>query len=126
MSVQCAAEASQKFTCPGVTGVAPAFTDAVSVTTLPEATVVTALPPEVTARIVVVAALVCAEAVVHAPHTVMANIRQRAANLPGLRSLLKIKRGLRAGIERQTDQGAEFIGECSCKTVNQITFLLIL
>jgi hypothetical protein len=55
MSVQKAADASQKFTCPGVTGIPPAFTVAVSVTTLPDATVVTAAPPDVTESIVVVA-----------------------------------------------------------------------
>jgi hypothetical protein len=55
MSVQYA-NASQNFTCPIVTAAAPAFTVAVSVTTLPAATVVTVLPPDVTARVVVVAA----------------------------------------------------------------------
>lgn len=55
MSVQYLAEASQKFTCPVFTLVAPAITVAVSVTTLPEATVVTEPPPELTARVVVVA-----------------------------------------------------------------------
>jgi hypothetical protein len=39
-----------------VTGEPPAVTVAVRVTTLPELTVVTALPPEVIARVVVVAA----------------------------------------------------------------------
>jgi len=52
--MQYAAEASQKFTWPTVTGVLPAKTVAVKVTTLGEATVVTALPPEVTAKVVVV------------------------------------------------------------------------
>jgi hypothetical protein len=56
MSVQCAADASQKFTCPVVTAVVPVFTVAVSVTTLLDATVVTVLPPDATARVVVVAA----------------------------------------------------------------------
>src|SRR6185437_14977414 len=55
ISVQNAAAASQNFTCPVVTGAAPALTVAVRVTTLPGATVVTALPPDVTARAVVVA-----------------------------------------------------------------------
>jgi hypothetical protein len=54
-SVQDFAVASQKFTWPTVTGVLPAVTAAVSATTLPEAIVVTALPPEVTVRVVVVA-----------------------------------------------------------------------
>jgi hypothetical protein len=56
--VQYFAEASQKFTCPVVTAVPPTCTVAVSVTTLPEATVVTAPPPEVTVRVVAVAGLV--------------------------------------------------------------------
>jgi hypothetical protein len=47
MSVQYVAAASQKVTCPMVTGVVPAVTVAVSVTTLPEEIVVTALPAEV-------------------------------------------------------------------------------
>ena len=57
ISVQYAAAASQNFTCPVVTTAAPAFTVAVSVTTLPGATVVTALPPPVTASVVVVVAV---------------------------------------------------------------------
>jgi hypothetical protein len=47
--------ASQKFTCPEVTAVPPSFTAAVSVTTLPEATVVTGAPEAVTTRVVSVA-----------------------------------------------------------------------
>jgi hypothetical protein len=56
MSVQWVAAALQKLTWPTVTGVVPASTVAVSVTTLPEVSVVTALPPEATASVVVVAA----------------------------------------------------------------------
>jgi hypothetical protein len=55
MSRQWAAAASQKSTCPGVTGVVPAITVAVSVITLPDETVVTALPPLVMASVTVVA-----------------------------------------------------------------------
>ena len=50
------AAASQKFTCPGETGVPPAMTVAVSIIGVPGATEVTALPPDVTARVVVVVA----------------------------------------------------------------------
>ena len=50
------AVASQKLTWPGVTGVLPAITVAVRVTTLPGATVVTAFPPEVTDSVVIVGA----------------------------------------------------------------------
>jgi hypothetical protein len=57
MSVQYVAEASQKLTCPVFTLVEPAITVAVSVTTVPEATVVTEPPPELMARVVVVAPL---------------------------------------------------------------------
>lgn len=46
--------ASQKFTWPVVSCVIPVVTVAVSTTTLPAVTVVTALPPEVTARVVLV------------------------------------------------------------------------
>src|SRR5277367_4255464 len=56
MSVQNLAVASQKLTCPGVTGVLPAITVAVRVTTLPGATVVTAFLPEVTDSVVTVGA----------------------------------------------------------------------
>src|ERR1700678_977907 len=56
MSVQNLAVASQKLTWPGVTGVLPAITVAVRVTTLPGATVVTAFPPEVTDSVVIVGA----------------------------------------------------------------------
>ena len=45
--------ATQKFTVPVVTAVAPDVTVAVSVTTLPGAIEVTGLPPEVTASAVV-------------------------------------------------------------------------
>jgi hypothetical protein len=58
--VQNAAEASQKFTCPGATLAAPAFTVAVRVTRLPEATDVTAVPPEATLIVVVVTIFVWA------------------------------------------------------------------
>jgi hypothetical protein len=54
MSVQYVAEASQKLTVPEVTAAAPAVTVAVKVTALLEATLVTALPPEVTASVMVV------------------------------------------------------------------------
>ena len=62
ISSQYSADASQKFTSPGVTGVESASTVAVSVTTLPDTTVVTALPAVVTARVVVVTVFVCAGA----------------------------------------------------------------
>jgi hypothetical protein len=55
MSVQEAAAASQKFTCPSVSAVAPACTAAVNVTTVPPGTEDTASPPEVMERVVVVA-----------------------------------------------------------------------
>jgi len=51
--VQYLAAASQKFTCPVVSAALPAFTVAVSVTTVFAATVVTALPPLVTVSVVV-------------------------------------------------------------------------
>jgi hypothetical protein len=55
MSVQVVADASQKFTCPGVTAVPPAFTCAVSVTAVPAATELTEFPPDVIAMVVLVA-----------------------------------------------------------------------
>lgn len=54
IAVQEAAAASQKFTTPGFTAEPPDWTAAVSVTTLPEFTIDTPLPPEVTVRVVVV------------------------------------------------------------------------
>src|ERR1700756_3104670 len=52
MSVQEAAVASQKFTCPSLSVVTPACTVAVNVTTVPPATEDTALAPEVRERVV--------------------------------------------------------------------------
>ena len=49
------AVATQKFTCPGVTAAPPAMTVAVSVIKVPGMTVVTTLPPDVIASVVVVA-----------------------------------------------------------------------
>jgi hypothetical protein len=57
MSVQYDADASQKLTWPGVTAVLPSLTVAVNVIALPEVTVVTVLPPDVTPSVVVVATL---------------------------------------------------------------------
>jgi hypothetical protein len=54
MSVQYFAVASQKLTWPGATGELPALTVAVSVTTLPDVTVVTGFPAEVMDNFVVV------------------------------------------------------------------------
>ena len=80
MSVQYFAVASQKFTCPVVTAVDPAVTVAVSVTTVPEVTVVTGPDAEVTTSVVVVDALVCAAAGFHDPHSATANTPHDAAN----------------------------------------------
>src|ERR1700751_198023 len=55
MSVQEAAVASQKFTCPSLSVAAPACTVAVNVTTVPPATADTAFPLEVRERVVTVA-----------------------------------------------------------------------
>jgi len=51
--MQCAALASQKFTCP-VTGTEPAKTVAVSATVVPDATEVTGLPAAAIAKVVAV------------------------------------------------------------------------
>jgi hypothetical protein len=56
MSVQYFAVASQKLIWPGATGELPAVTVAVSVTTLPDVTVVAEFPAEVTDNVVVVVA----------------------------------------------------------------------
>jgi hypothetical protein len=79
VSSQWVAAASQKFTWPTVTGVIPAFTVAVSVTTLPETTVVTTLPSELTASVVVVTT--CAAAA-----TERAPTRRSRASLPVMRA----------------------------------------
>jgi hypothetical protein len=55
ISSQYAAVASQKFTNPGVTGVAPVVTLAVSVTTVPEATEDSGIPSLVTVNVIAVA-----------------------------------------------------------------------
>src|ERR1700686_400930 len=56
MSVQDFAVASQKLIWPDATGVLPAMTVAVNVTTVPDVTVATAFPAEVTDSVVVVVA----------------------------------------------------------------------
>ena len=56
MSVQDFAVASQKLIWPGATGVLPVMTVAVSVTTVPDVTVATVFPAEVTDSVVVVVA----------------------------------------------------------------------
>jgi hypothetical protein len=89
--VQYFAEAAQKFTCPVVSAVAPALIDAVSVTTLPETTVDTTLLPEVTARVVVVAVFVCAQALLHDPQIIVAKTPAIADNLPSFRGRLKTR-----------------------------------
>lgn len=58
--MQWTAEASQKFTCPTFSAVAPACTVAVSVIAVPDLTVVTALRPEVAVSVVVVTVPVAA------------------------------------------------------------------
>ena len=75
MSVQYFAEASQKFTCPLVKAVPDAFTVAVNVITLPEATVVTCVAFEVTARVVTVVDFVCAGADVHNPKATVSSMK---------------------------------------------------
>lgn len=100
--MQYLAEASQKFTCPVVAKVDPAFTDAVRITTLPTETVVTALPPEVTARDVVVACLVCA-AVFDAPHAITARTTDKATDLLRVHGIFKIKGEKTTEIAEQKD-----------------------
>ena len=56
MSVQDFAVASQNLIWPGATGVLPVMTVAVSATTVPDVTVATAFPAEVTDSVVVVVA----------------------------------------------------------------------
>jgi hypothetical protein len=56
MLLHVAAAASQKSTCPTVTGLLPDFTFAVSATTLPEVTDAIPVPEEVMVRVVVVGA----------------------------------------------------------------------
>jgi hypothetical protein len=75
MSVQDIAVASQKFTSPTVTGVVPAVTVAVNVTTLPDVTVETALPPEVTVKVVTVAAIATVDVTAISP--AMSRTRRR-------------------------------------------------
>ena len=79
MSVQMLAEASQKFTWPTVTALAPAFTVAVSATTLPVGTVVTAPAPEVTANVVTVGGSVAAQTLWHVALTAAISERYRNA-----------------------------------------------
>jgi hypothetical protein len=100
MSEQDAAAASQNFTCPGFT-IAPALTVAVSVTTLPDATVVTGFPPEVTAIVVVVAVEAHAFCVT-APNTGRSNASVQMTLLrpmePGQRKVVE-RRGPKNGLD---------------------------
>ena len=117
--MQYLAEASQKFTWPGVTAVVPALTVAVSTTTLPEVTVVTALSPEVTARAVVVVALACAEPTLQAPQRVSAKM-PRAAATPRIFNVQVRKRGkkeegIKAFTERRTEDIADLLLEEAAK-----------
>jgi hypothetical protein len=65
--------------------VLPAFTTAVSVITLPAGTVVADAPPEVTAIVVLVAVFVCADAIFHAPETMVATDRNATIGTRELR-----------------------------------------
>jgi hypothetical protein len=59
--MQSDAVASQKLTWPVLTTEPPAVTEALKLTTAPEATLVTALPPEVTVRLIALAEGICAQ-----------------------------------------------------------------
>jgi hypothetical protein len=83
MSVQSFIDASQKFTWPEVTASGPAATVAVNVTMLPVVTEVTALPPEVTARLTVVRGLVIANALVQLPVSKATANRHNIIDLAG-------------------------------------------
>jgi len=79
--VQYFADASQKFTCPVVNVVVPAVTAAVSVSTVPDVTVVTGRPATVVASVITVDALVCAAAGLHGIPSATANAPHQARNL---------------------------------------------
>lgn len=83
ISVQRVAVASQKFTWPVVNVVDPLRTEAVSVMTVPEGAEVTAVPPEVTVRLVDVAILVCAKAKFPMPQTASTHIEKSVRRLLG-------------------------------------------
>jgi hypothetical protein len=83
MSVQSFIDVSQKLTWPVVTATGPAATVAVNVTMLPTVTEVTALPPEVTARLTVVRGLVIAEALVQLPFSPATIARHNIIDLAG-------------------------------------------
>ena len=80
-SLQGDALESQKMTCPGETVCEPVVTVAVNVTTVPLATVVTLLLPDVTAREMAVAVFVCPAALDHAPHRIAARIHSADRSL---------------------------------------------
>ena len=66
MSVQCGGVAEQKLTWPGVTGLPPAVTIAVRVTTVPCLIAVAGAPEAVTARVVFVCARAFEPSAIHA------------------------------------------------------------
>jgi hypothetical protein len=102
MSVQAFAEASQKATCPIVTGVEPALTAAVSVTTVPEPTLVTGVVPEAIVRVVVVVDFDCAAVTLPSPQTRREDSRQKK---PIFREARDSKGGWRVGTESPANQG---------------------
>jgi len=71
----------------------PAVTDAVKLTTTPELTVVTVLPPDVTARLVVLTAGVCARSAVGAQEIENTIARRKTEKLLGKFAAGPEKRG---------------------------------
>jgi glutamate racemase len=96
MSMQYLADTSQKFTCPVVNVVVPAVTEAVSVTTVPEVTVVTGSPATVVASVIALNALVCAATEVHGTHSAAVNAVHHAKNLKWRRARALKGEGLRS------------------------------
>jgi hypothetical protein len=106
MSVHELTDASQKSTCPAVTGVEPALTVAVKVTTVPEAALVTWLLPEAIVSVVFVGAFDSAAAIFPAPQKSSDAIRHQA---PTLREASDPKYGRKVGIEVPANSGLMII-----------------
>jgi hypothetical protein len=96
-----------------------AFTVAVRVTTLPEATVVTGVALELIVRVVTVADFVCADADVHAPKTTAASAMERCVNLRWREETVS---KTIAAIGRQTDQGIEITARQLLKVTEPVEY----
>jgi hypothetical protein len=107
MSVQYFADASQKLTCPVVTEAVPTSTAAVRVTTVPVVTEVTALPLDLTVRLVTVEILFSAEASLQTPLNTATPARHSPIHLDGWVARRILRSKTTKTIKQQTNKRQE-------------------